>query len=324
MNILIIRFRQIGDSVLGLGLITTLRRTFPQAQIHYVLNQGIAPVYEHHPDIDRVITFSREENASLRAYFNKVREVVSRTHYDVIIDMRSTTRTLLFSLFSLGSKYRIGRKKWYATGILNHQIDTYNPRMQASMLERNLWLAEPFEKDTTVQYTDEFRLYVTPEELSAYRQYMQEQGIDFGRPVMLVNVTTKLEHKCYPEQKMVQILEQILQNYPQWQMVFNYAPGQEEENARRIYHLLNCPQQVKIDLQARSLRELMCLCKLSTLYFGNEGGARHIAQAMETPSLALFSPSAQMSKWLPRNDVPAEGLEWLEPEDVYNHLTKYL
>lgn len=308
MNILIIRFRQIGDSVLGLGLCSTLKRTFPNAQIHYVLNKGIAPVYQYHPDIDRIITFDKEENASLKTYVKKVWKVVHDTKYDAIIDMRSTPRTLLFSLFSLHSPYRIGRKKWYAHGLLNYLVDTYKEESQASMLERNLWLAEPFEKVANVQYTDEFRLYTTQEEREQYKNYMVSQGIDFRKPVMLVGVTTKLEHKCYPENYMIEVLKAFMENHPDWQLIFNYAPGKEEANARRIYQSLGCPEQVKIDLQANSLRELMLLCELSNFYFGNEGGARHIAQAMGTPSCAIFSPSALRSMWLPINDIPAVGI----------------
>ena len=48
-------------------------------------------------------------------------------------------------------------------------------------------------------------------------------------------------------------------------------------------------------------------------YFGNEGGARHIAQALEIPSFAIYSPSASKSMWLPANSVLARGIS---PDDI--------
>ena len=51
-RILIIRFRQIGDSILAVALCSTLKKSFPDAEIHFVLNKNIAPLYEGHPDID--------------------------------------------------------------------------------------------------------------------------------------------------------------------------------------------------------------------------------------------------------------------------------
>lgn len=45
-RILIIRFRQIGDSILAVALCSTLKKSFPDAEIHFVLNKNIAPLYE--------------------------------------------------------------------------------------------------------------------------------------------------------------------------------------------------------------------------------------------------------------------------------------
>lgn len=38
-HILVIRFRRVGDSVLATALCRSLRQSFPQAQIDYVLNE---------------------------------------------------------------------------------------------------------------------------------------------------------------------------------------------------------------------------------------------------------------------------------------------
>ena len=96
-------------------------------------------------------------------------------------------------------------------------------------------------------------------------------------------------------------------------MIFNYAPGYEEEDARNIYKELGCPERIKIDIQASSLRQLAALCANCSFYFGNEGGARHIAQALGVPSFAIYSPSASKSMWLPANSVLAEGIS---PDDI--------
>ena len=44
-----------------------------------------------------------------------------------------------------------------------------------------------------------------------------------------------------------------------------------------------------------------------------EVGARHIAQALEIPSFAIYSPSASKSMWLPANSVLARGIS---PDDI--------
>ena len=46
MKILVIRFRQMGDAILATPLLSTLRANFPDAQIDFVLNERIAPLFK--------------------------------------------------------------------------------------------------------------------------------------------------------------------------------------------------------------------------------------------------------------------------------------
>ena len=212
-RILIIRFRQIGDSILAVALCSTLKKSFPDAEIHFVLNKNIAPLYEGHPDIDKVITFDKNENKPFTAYIKKVWQVMHKNRYDVIIDMRSTIRTLFFSLFSLRTPFRIGRIKGYTHFLLNYRTDTYSKNLTTDMVQRNLLLAAPLEKIRPIQYTKEFKLYLTDREKEDFRYYMEKEGIDFARPVLLIGVTTKLIHKKWNTEFMVATLKRILEKY---------------------------------------------------------------------------------------------------------------
>lgn len=212
------------------------------------------------------------------------------------------------------------------------------------MVQRNLLLAAPLEKVTPIQYTKEFKLYLTDKEKKDFRCYMEKEGIDFTHPVFLIGVTTKLAHKKWNTKFMVATLKRILEENKDVQMIFNYAPGYEEEDARNIYKALGCPERIKIDIQASSLRQLAALCANCSFYFGNEGGARHIVQALGVPSFAIYSPSASKAMWLPINSVLAEGISaddilplekqtemtyeqrftLITPEEVYNRLNSTL
>lgn len=307
-RILVLRFRQIGDSILAAALCSTLKRTFLEARIDFVLNKGIAPLFEGHPDIDRVIAFDRDELKSTRRYVAKVWRTVREGRYDVIIDMRSTTRTLLFSLFSLRTPWRIGRRKKYAFGLLTHQVDNYSPTLHTDMVQRDLMLAEPLSDIADIDYTDDFRLYVTDGEREDMRRRMATAGIDFNRPVWLIGVTTKIADKRWRTDYMTEMLRRLMAERPELQFIFNYAPGQEEDYAREAYEALGRPSVVKIDVEARSLRELAALTANCDFYFGNEGGARHLAHALGKPSFVVCSPFGQPDTWIPRNAVAAMGI----------------
>lgn len=304
-KILVVRFRQMGDAILATALLNTLRQSFPDAEIHFVLNDKIAPLFEGHPSINRIITFSEEERHSILTYLKKVWNTVHKEHYDAIIDMRSTVNTMLFALFSPNTKYRIGIKKGYTNLAFNCLMPKCGTK---SMVEHNSQLASPLEKEGTINYTKDFTLSITDKERQEYGEYLKSQGIDLTHPIMLANVTAKLANKVWNEDKMVAVLDAFMNVHPEVQLIFNYAPGNEEENARRIYEKLGKPSQIFIDVKARSARQLVALSGYITIFFGNEGGARHIAQATGAPSLAICAPENKKSTWIPQNLVPADGI----------------
>lgn len=81
-----------------------------------------------------------------------------------------------FSLFSLKTPFRIGRIKGYTRLLLNYRTDTYSNSLTTDMVERNLLLAAPLEKIKPIQYTKEFRLYLTDQEKKDFRYYMERRG----------------------------------------------------------------------------------------------------------------------------------------------------
>lgn len=309
-KILVVRFRRVGDAVLTLALCSSLRKTFPTAQIDYVLNSSIAPLCNHHPDIDNVITFSNDDNSNLFRYLIKVWKLMRSNKYDVVIDVRSTVRTLLFSLFSLSSRYRIGTKKSYNFLIHNYRINNRADKT-TDVVSHLLMLLSPLEAEADVKYCSDFRLHISQEEKVIFREYMVRQGIDFSRPLVLVAAAARLEHKIWNKERMKEILQRMIEKY-QVQVVLNFT--QDERNfVQELYDSMSNKENVFINIEANSLRELAALLVNSDFFFGNEGGARHMAQALDVPSFAIFPPSIPKAMWLPGDGTRHRGAS---PADV--------
>lgn len=178
------------------------------------------------------------------------------------------------------------------------------------MIDHNLKLSYPLQRQGSWIEERNLSLSITEKEKQDFRSYMEQQGIDFSRPVMLIGVTAKLEHKTWSEDRMTETLRRFIAFYPDIQLIFNYAPGQEAENARRIYEQLGCPPNVMMNVEAKSPRQLAAMAANCTAYFGNEGGARHIVHAMGRPSLVICSPGASKTTWLPQDtDILAIGID---------------
>lgn len=307
-KILIIRFRRVGDAILSSSLCSSLRKSFPNAQIHYVLNENIAPLFDHHPDIDRVITFSESEMKTVAIYRAKVKSIMQEGNYDVIIDTRSTLKTLLFALYSLKTKYRIGRKKAYNIGLHNYRIDTYFDG-QRDTVDLTLDLLNPLAKKYKIFKDPNFRLCVTNHEKASFAQYMQAKGIDFAKPVVVCAVATRVETKAWAKYKMADVLRRILQKYPNVQLIFNYAGERELKVATELYEDLDKDPRIFINIEAKNLRELPAMLANASFYVGNEGGPRHMMQALGGASFAIYPPNVPKKEWLPNQSETTQGIE---------------
>ncbi|NDV68755.1 glycosyltransferase family 9 protein [Dysgonomonas sp. 25] len=301
---LVIRFRRVGDAVLTSSICTTLKQSIPDCEVHYVLNENIAPLFENHPDIDRVISFSDKETHSLFRYLKKIRHIMQEGQYDIIIDARSTINTLFFPLFSLRTKYRIGLKKSYTRFIYNHRVDKHEPKMVRQLM----MMTNPLNGDYKITENSLFRLYCTEKEIQAYKDYMISKGINISRPVIVCAVAARLDHKIWPLENMKEILSNILQKYKDVQLVFNFAGDKEKKIAYQLYEDLGRDPRIFINIEANSLRQLAAAFANSQFFFGNEGGPRHISQAFEIPSYAIFPPSIGVERWLPNMEERFKGI----------------
>ncbi len=310
MRILIIRFRQMGDAILATSLCNTLRHNFPEAIIDYVLNERIAPLFECHPSIDNIITFTDQERHSPLVYILKIWKIVHNHHYDVIIDLRSTVNTAFFALLSPSTKYRIGLNKPYTKLMYNHRISLSTP--EEDVIFHDLKFVTPLEQIKPIERIRRFTLSVKSYEQSEFRARMIHFGVRLDKPIILAGVTSKLDNKTWNKNSMTDILSNIINKYPEVQIIFNYAPGKEETEARCMYSALMKKvktDRVFIDVEARSSRELVAMSSLITFYFGNEGGTRHIAEAVGKPSFVICSPNVRKKNWLPVSDIPSYGID---------------
>lgn len=303
MKILVVRFRQMGDAILSTCIFNTIKRNAPETETSFVLNASLVPLFEGHPAIDHLIPFSDTERHSFWRYLGKVWTVVRHGHYDAVIDLRSTLNTLPFVILTPRTKFRIGLQKWYTRPFFNYRYGKCGKG--ESMIDHDLKLLSPFSFPVLDR---RFSLPISETERTVFRNYMERHGVDFFRPIVLLGVTAKLEFKTWNREGMAYVIRHLISAYPDVQLIFNYTPGREEENARSIYAMLKEDAHILINLQAQSPRELAAMATWITFYFGNEGGTRHLVHSQGKPSFVVLSPSIRKKVWLPVDQVPTEGI----------------
>lgn len=305
MKILIVRFKQIGDSILASPICNTLKKTFPDSEIDYVVYDHISPIFENHKYIDNVISITKKERKNPFLYLLKVWKV-TRKKYDIVIDIMSTPKSEMFTLFSLGSKYRIGRKKKHRGYTYNYKIE--EPRDAKDKVDKFLRMLKPLEKEYDVKYDNNYVINITDEEKKYMREKMEKAGINFSKPVLACAINSRVPHKIYPIENMTKVIKDLL-NDLDIQIIFYYSPD-EKAFAKNVHeNLLKNDKRIFSNIETKSIRELGMLLANCDMFFGNEGGPRHLAQSLDIPSFAIFSPNAEKKEWLSNASERHQGVE---------------
>jgi len=107
-SILIIRADRIGDQILFLPFLASLRKQLPFTQIHLAVPEDVAPIYRLWGEVDRLHTFRRDEGHRSAGYRNKLLERMSG-HFEWVILPAFNGEKLSYKLASrMEAKRKVG------------------------------------------------------------------------------------------------------------------------------------------------------------------------------------------------------------------------
>lgn len=316
MKILVVRFKQMGDAILATPVCNTLRKTFPDAEIDFVCYEHVAPIFKEDKNFNTITITNKVKNNAFRYLWEVYK--ITRKKYDIVIDLMANPKSEWFTFLS-GAKYRIGRYSKHRGFTYTHKIK--EPTEFKNEVEKGLRLVEPLEKEYNIKYDTNFRLYITDEEKEKLRKQMIEKRIDFSKPVIALSATARVDSKIYPMDSMVKTIELILEKNKDIQFICFGTPDQKEY-IEKFYKKLNYNKNIFTNIETKSVRDLLALLSNCHMYFGNEGGARHMAQGLDIPSFAIFRPGVDKKLWIPFISEKNNGISVEDIKKDYNNLSE--
>lgn len=127
---LIIRFSSFGDVVQSLSIPAAIAQEYPQAEVHWVTRQDMAPLLAGHPHIARVWAFNKK--SGLRGLIRLCLEM-RHMNFDYIYDAHNNLRSRLISLIlrpagilGVGAKFiRRSIRRWKRFLLFRFRINTF-------------------------------------------------------------------------------------------------------------------------------------------------------------------------------------------------------
>jgi ADP-heptose:LPS heptosyltransferase len=282
-NVLLIRFKSIGDVLFTLPAVHMVRENFPNAKIAFLTSRENVPLIAGFRDVDEVFGIDRRvyHRGNPMAIF---RETVSLLRwlrgkkFSLAVDFQGYGETALIAWLSRsprrwGSVYRPGRG-WAYTHAVERENLAHPADWNLSLLRQCGLIGSPIHNE-----------FVLPDAaLTEARQFLAAHGLDPAKPTLFVQPFTSTPRKCWPLENFL-VLGRHFHDRGM-QILFGGGPADRAALAPA--------QQAGFYVSAGvPLLVTAGLMKLSTLIVGGDTGLLHLAISMNKRVVMLMSSAAR-------------------------------
>ena len=280
-KILVIRLREIGDTILLTPMLRQLKCLHPEASLDVVCEDRNSTVLIHNPSVDRLFRLPRKASAWT---FLKFAGGLRREKYDLVVDSQSMPKTAFLTRLT-AAKTRLGFKnRW-----LRNRLCYTAPYVRNSLHYTAVSNLELLQDPRVDLSDDRLEVYSDTPSQSAVKIVLQ---LAQGRPIIAMNPVTRFAVRQWTFDGFATIADRL--SDLGFLVMMLYGPG-ERDTANQVARRMQHP--CLIDYSIPSLLELRSILASCVMYIGNDGGPRHLAIAAGIPTVTLFGDSPD--PWTP-------------------------
>lgn len=287
----------IGDVLASTIVCEQLKLHYPEAQVHFLIDEHTTAVALGNPFIDDIVVFKKAYRKNITQFLSFL-GFIKQQRYDVVVDLLCKAESSLITLIT-GARTRLSYPKWYSkwcyTKTFKH---SQKPATDlGTAIDNRLLLLQPLFKEYHKDHLSP-KIYLNEQEKQDAANLLSKYGLNKKRPLIMLGILGSGPLKTYPLEYMAQLINAITKKYDV-QLLLNYMPSQQLELAQL---LSKCSEKSKsaiyLDVYGKSLREFLNLLSHCHAYIGNEGGASHMSKAMDIPNFSIFAPWISKEAWM--------------------------
>jgi len=285
-KILIIKPSSLGDIVLALPALSALRRNFPDAQISWLIRPEFGPLLENHPYLNEIISFDRKFLGKAWYHPKAFASLVSlilrlrRSKFDAVFDFQGLFRTACLAYLS-GCKIRFGIAN---ARELAHLFYTHKVVQDQNCIHLVDYYLKIIKAAGATNVEVKFEIPVNPTDVDSANRLLASHDIRAGDYVVFVPGSAHSD-KCWPVERFASLADRISSKFDL--PIISVGTESVKSIVDQIKNLTDV--QIANLAGLTSLGELIALLKTAKLVVSNDTGPGHIAAALGTPLVMMFS-----------------------------------
>ena len=307
-RILIIRRDNIGDLACTTPAIAALRQHYPEAEIAALVNSYNAEVLQGNPNLDHVFVYQKLKHAGgiasrIKAIYQRLKLIAQLRRWkpDVTILAKSS-----YERHGLNFARQIGAKN-----IIGFVPDDLNqakglPDVQLKTLE----FTAVHEVEAVNQLLAPLDIQDALGPLQVFLDSSIVAALSACLPVatkrIALHISARESERRWGNDNFIVLVKHIIQTQLDTQILLFWSPGKaddphhpgDDEAAQALMNAL--PGDRLIPMPTQNLTELIAALSLCDVFIGTDGGAMHLAVALNKKILALFENlPGKLNHWYP-------------------------
>lgn len=297
-NLLIVRPDNIGDVIMLGPALRAIKETSPLVRLTLLTSPSGSSAAPLLPWIDEVLVQRPVwQDVGGKIAFDPGREQaliqqLAAKHFDgalIFTSFSQTPHVPGYVCYLAGIPLRAGESKEFGGSTLTDELKGAPDELH--QVERNLRLVEQLgfvarERKLAVELRQEARQMVPG--------LLRSHGIDPSQPFLIVHPGASAEARRYPAERFGEVAARLRKRGMQVLIT-----GVERERGL-IETMLGVAPETPVLLEGISLSEFAALIERAALVICNDTLPMHLADAMGTPEVVLFSGTDREEQWRPR------------------------
>lgn len=320
-KILIVRNDNIGDVILTTPAVEALRKCYPDAYIAILVAEYAREAIEGNPYLDKIYSYQKAKHSKGNKFMAlwrqyKVIKEIRKDKFDLAIGIRSAfSPSQGWLVFASGAPLRLGhypKEKRYLSFLYNIYADEIADKTHEVIRALNILKRIDVDPELVSGERKELFFSVPEEEKVNVRGFIERNGLKKSKKLICLHISKRQEEGRWWDVKNYIALADSLIERKDIDLVLNWPP-KEKPLAEEI---LSKAKKQPLIFISKGIKSLAAFLRECNIFITLDGGAMHIATAVNTPTIAIFGKT-DTEVWHPWG----EGHIALKRGDNYNSVT---